>query len=313
MIIYLAMEVARKLNMFPPKGGISTHFSPRAILHQEPLDYHRHCLIPFGTYIQAHDDSKPKNTPQARTLDGIYLRLTSNQQGGHEFLDLATKRVKTRKYVTTIPITKHVIAAVEAMAEAEEMKGFRVRTAAGTILYDSSWTAGVDYDDNSDNDSVLDNQQDDEDDDSDEVTADSVQDDQSEQVEDQESQPDEQLSVQESSESEPDEQWGESGNNNRHSSEAIPGSPVQAGNEEEDHEDPESRGTATRTTRAGRASRPYKHYEPTLEGQSYSHLQHETADTYEYDDLLAKVIASIMVELSERLTNTKIQHTAISF
>lgn len=38
------------------------------------------------------------------------------------------------------------------------------------------------------------------------------------------------------------------------------------------------------------------------------HLQHGKADTCEYDDLTAKPIESIMVELSKRVTNTKIQH-----
>jgi hypothetical protein len=34
MVKILAMESAKKLNFFPPKGGISSHYSPRMILHQ---------------------------------------------------------------------------------------------------------------------------------------------------------------------------------------------------------------------------------------------------------------------------------------
>jgi len=80
MIKILAMEVARKLNLFPPKGGVSDRYSPRVIMHQEPLSYSSHCRVPFGSYIQAHDDYSPKNTPKSRTIDGVYLRPASNQE-----------------------------------------------------------------------------------------------------------------------------------------------------------------------------------------------------------------------------------------
>jgi hypothetical protein len=50
----LTMDCANKLNFFPPTGGISPYYSPRMIMHQQTLDYEKHCSIPFGTYIQAH-------------------------------------------------------------------------------------------------------------------------------------------------------------------------------------------------------------------------------------------------------------------
>eukprot|EP00977_Amphora_coffeiformis_P020517 scaffold8326_cov140-Amphora_coffeaeformis.AAC.6 len=40
------MEVARKLNFFPAKGGISKYYSPRAILHHRAVDYNTQCAIP---------------------------------------------------------------------------------------------------------------------------------------------------------------------------------------------------------------------------------------------------------------------------
>ncbi|KAL7556597.1 hypothetical protein ACA910_003488 [Epithemia clementina (nom. ined.)] len=45
----LVMECAKQLNFFPPKDSVSTQYSPRMILHHEPLDYQRHCGTPFGT------------------------------------------------------------------------------------------------------------------------------------------------------------------------------------------------------------------------------------------------------------------------
>jgi hypothetical protein len=43
MVKYLVMESAKKLNYFPNKNGVSKYYSPRMILHQENIDYERHC------------------------------------------------------------------------------------------------------------------------------------------------------------------------------------------------------------------------------------------------------------------------------
>jgi hypothetical protein len=74
MIKMLTMECAKKLNFFPPKGGVSPFYSPRMILHQKALDYQKHCSIPFGSYVQAHTKPEPRNSQLPRTLDCIYLR-----------------------------------------------------------------------------------------------------------------------------------------------------------------------------------------------------------------------------------------------
>jgi hypothetical protein len=62
MVKILTMECVKKLNFFPPKGGISPYYSPRMILHHQPLDYSKHCSIPFGSYVHAHNEPDPKNT-----------------------------------------------------------------------------------------------------------------------------------------------------------------------------------------------------------------------------------------------------------
>jgi hypothetical protein len=67
MVKILTMERAKKLNFFPPKGGISPFYSPRMILHQQALDYAKHCSIPFGSYVQAHTEPDPLNTQLPRT------------------------------------------------------------------------------------------------------------------------------------------------------------------------------------------------------------------------------------------------------
>ncbi len=113
-------------------------------MHQEVLDYEKHCKIPFGTYVQAHTEPKQKNSVDPRTLDCIYLRPLANHQGGHELMDLSTGRTINRNRVTPVAITKQVIEQVEKMAEKEQMpKGLKVETKRGAVLYDAAWIAGV--------------------------------------------------------------------------------------------------------------------------------------------------------------------------
>jgi hypothetical protein len=73
MVKILVLESAKKLNFFPAKGGISPYYSPRMILHHKNMDYNKHCKHAFGTYVQAHEDPKLKNSNSPRTIDCIYL------------------------------------------------------------------------------------------------------------------------------------------------------------------------------------------------------------------------------------------------
>jgi hypothetical protein len=161
----LASESAVKLNFFPNKNGISPYYSPRQIVHRQTLDYATHCQYVLGSYVQAHDEPDPSNTQAPRTLDAIYLRPIA---GGHEVYDLSTQRVITRRGLTVMPITQTVIDTVEAIAEAEGMKGLRIKTKRNVTLYDSSWTAGVDYVENANDDDESDDEDSDYEDESDE-------------------------------------------------------------------------------------------------------------------------------------------------
>ena len=160
------------------KNGISQYYSPRMILHQRNLDYDKHCQYAFGTYVQAHDEPDPSNTNAPRTLDCIYLRYNDNEQGGHDLLHLQTNRMITRRRVTPIPITPAIIKMVHRIAEQDGMpKGLKITNRTGQVLYDSTWIAGVDYDEDkfededydpySDEDEDSDDSDDDDDDDQD--------------------------------------------------------------------------------------------------------------------------------------------------
>ena len=146
LVKYMVTEASRKLNFVPAKHGISKHYSPRMILHQENIDFDRHCTHVLGEYVQAHENEQIKNNNKPRALDCLYLRPTGNYQGGHELLHLQTNRVITRHKVTSVPITPSVIKQVHTIAKMEDMPiGLKIKNRYNNILFDSSLAAGVDY------------------------------------------------------------------------------------------------------------------------------------------------------------------------
>ena len=106
-----------KLNLFPVKGGVSKHFSPRTIMSQRNLYFEKDCAHPYGAYMQVRNDTEPTNTNAPRMLDAIYLPLLDNIQGGHELMHLATGDLIRRRKVTKIPTSDRVIKAVESLAK----------------------------------------------------------------------------------------------------------------------------------------------------------------------------------------------------
>ena len=139
------------------------------ILHQQTLDYNNHGKHSTGDYVLGHEEPTITNTNAPRAIDCIYLRYNAAHQGGHELMHLATGDVVTRRYVTPSPITSNIIRRVHALAELQKMpKGLKIQNKVGTMIYDSTWIAGVDYDPELDHEDMNDDdyiQNDDEEDD----------------------------------------------------------------------------------------------------------------------------------------------------
>ncbi|KAL7564328.1 hypothetical protein ACA910_007180 [Epithemia clementina (nom. ined.)] len=160
----LVMECAKQLNFYPPKNSVSTQYSPRMIIHHELFDYQRHCATPFGTYVQALDDPMIKNDLQPRTIDCIYLQPSPLHQTGYELLDIRTNRIINQGSFTVVPITQNIIELGHALSERDNMPtGLKIATPTGHTINDSTWIAGVDY--NEKNDAENENKNDEEDDD----------------------------------------------------------------------------------------------------------------------------------------------------
>jgi hypothetical protein len=139
---------ASQLNLFQAKGGISPYYSPRTILGLPTLDYVKHCTVPFGAYVQANHKTNQTNSNASQTLNLIYLRPVNSMQGGHELYDLNSGRVITRARVTQIPVTDVVIKAIKCIAEDQGFKSIKFKNCKGAIFHDADWIAGVDYDEN---------------------------------------------------------------------------------------------------------------------------------------------------------------------
>ena len=63
---------------------MSEYLSPREIITGSGIDFHKHCQLEFGSYVQTHEDHD--NTMATRTIGAIALRPTGNSQGGYYFL-----------------------------------------------------------------------------------------------------------------------------------------------------------------------------------------------------------------------------------
>ena len=97
LVKYTVNESTKKMIFFPNKNGVSKYYSHYILLHQEHLDYNRHCTYIFGEYILAHEELELTNANDARVLDYKSLHPTANKQGGHEFLHIPTNRIITRR------------------------------------------------------------------------------------------------------------------------------------------------------------------------------------------------------------------------
>jgi hypothetical protein len=103
------------INFFPPKGGISSTLSPRAIVAGLAPNAEKHCKIPFGAYAQVHADAQNNSAMISRTVGAISLGPTGNIQGTYKFMSLLTGRLIKARSFTPLPMPEEVIKQVEEM------------------------------------------------------------------------------------------------------------------------------------------------------------------------------------------------------
>ncbi len=102
------------LNQIPKEGQ---NFSPRGmILGGQKIDYKNVCRLPFGAYVQVHDDRQITNTMESRTTGAINLGATGNVQGAHRFLSLVTGDIIVCRSWTELPIPAEVLIRMEELS-----------------------------------------------------------------------------------------------------------------------------------------------------------------------------------------------------
>ena len=58
LLIQLVYTVVAQLNYMPAQHGVSSHLSPRTIIHQENISYKTHGKFTFGQSVQAYSAIK---------------------------------------------------------------------------------------------------------------------------------------------------------------------------------------------------------------------------------------------------------------
>jgi hypothetical protein len=95
---------------------VGRDFSSRDLIFGErKIDYNIMCKIPFGMYVQVHDDLSGTNTMESRTTGAINLGPTGNIQGTHKFLSLQTGEIIVCRKWTELPVPAEVIDKLEDM------------------------------------------------------------------------------------------------------------------------------------------------------------------------------------------------------
>ena len=83
------------------------------------LDYSKHFRLPFGLYVQVHDEPSPTNSSTAITVGAITLGRTGNLQGGYTFLNLRTGKKIIRQNWTPLPMPSEVIERINRIGSAQ--------------------------------------------------------------------------------------------------------------------------------------------------------------------------------------------------
>jgi hypothetical protein len=84
------------------------------------LDFKKNFRIPFGAYVEAHEDYDTTNTMAERTTGTICLGPTANFQGSYKLICLKMARRVTRKQVKEFPMPTSGIKRVAEIGEREK-------------------------------------------------------------------------------------------------------------------------------------------------------------------------------------------------
>ena len=79
------------------------------------MDFQKQFRMPFGTYVQTHEETSPLNYVQPRTIGSIFLGPSNNYQGWYHFMNLNSGRQIHRRTWTALPVPVEVIKIVDSL------------------------------------------------------------------------------------------------------------------------------------------------------------------------------------------------------
>ena len=124
------------------------------IIGRENLDCKRHFAHVLGEHVQGNNVMQTANANRAHTLDCVYLRPSADVQDGHDLLHLATNKVVSCRNIMPLPMKVSTICQVHDIERLDNVpKGLKIQSKTDITLFDSSWSAGVDYEDEMDSES----------------------------------------------------------------------------------------------------------------------------------------------------------------
>lgn len=106
VVIELVYAMNLWLHALTARVGVSAHMSPRELVTGKIIYVNKHCVVPFGAYVQKHEQHDNSNS---RTIGALALRSTGNAQGGHYFYSLMTGQRIVRNHWTVVTMTADVI------------------------------------------------------------------------------------------------------------------------------------------------------------------------------------------------------------
>jgi hypothetical protein len=107
MKIAMVHYVVFWLNLIPKSDQ---DYSPKdLILGEQKIDYKVLCQLPFGAFVQLHDDKEITNNMESRTTRATNLGPTRNVQGTHKFLSLKTGEILVQRNWTELPAPNNVM------------------------------------------------------------------------------------------------------------------------------------------------------------------------------------------------------------
>mmetsp|Transcript_13154 Transcript_13154/g.17311 ORF Transcript_13154/g.17311 Transcript_13154/m.17311 type:complete len:154 (-) Transcript_13154:1045-1506(-) len=119
VVIHLVKNSVFWLNAFPATDGTSSTHLPCYLMTGYELNYKLHARLPFGSYVQTHEDHS--NNMTQRTMGAICLGPSGNQQGGHWFISLSSGSRVVRHQWTELPMPAEAIQRVNDIGQQQHM------------------------------------------------------------------------------------------------------------------------------------------------------------------------------------------------